>query len=127
LSIVDKNISWLEIPMSYSLLSQILHPIVKVKYDVAQLLFTDGDFAFYSIFETALVAEFGNYVTVSLRKQCLMELQDVGVVHQLQNSYLFEDECFEMLGFELIQRDEFNGQDFFFVRLDLRVFRLSPL
>lgn len=110
--IMHEDVGALEIAMRDAHLPQIPQPIVEIQYDSIELIFCEGFLPTEPVLEIALVADFGDDVAVAVGEQRLVKLDDVGVVHLLQDADLLEDELLQPLGLQRIQRHDLYGHNF---------------
>lgn len=111
---MQEDIGSLEVPVRHPHLPQIPQSLVHIEYQLSQLcLRKRALFSFDPLLEVPLVAKLSDNIAISIWEERLIELDDIGVAHLLQDADLLEDELLEVLGLECVERDDLDGHDFF--------------
>ena len=84
-------------------LSQILQSLVYIQYDFGELMLRKRSILFDPILKIAFIADFRNYIAISLRLQGLNKLEYVRMIHLLQNAYLLKYKFLQSFRLESIK------------------------
>lgn len=125
LSGVEEDVGGFEVAVGDVHLAEVPESAVDVGDEFLEFLFGEAA-AGEALLEVAVGAEVGDDVAVAFGEERLVELEDVGVVHALQDADLLEDEFLQPAGLQRVQRDDLDGHGGVCVPAGVLVFWFTP-
>ena len=125
--ILEEDVGHFEVPVDDPLGGEVEEALVDVGDDALEAGVVEGAGLLDPGLQVALVAELGDDVAVAVAGENLQAPQDVGVVQLLQHRDLGVEQLLELLGFEGVQLNDFDGNLFLWVKAVVRVWRSVAL